>query len=156
MATDFRFDPGSRLVVTCYWDSVRVADVAAVRRARERDPRLAAATAHLVDATGISHLELSAPETREVAAYVTSGKDETSRLPTAVIASSDVVFGMCRMFGLRVEVLRDSEQVRVFRTWEDAAGWLRLDLERARSLADEMRTGPGLGVDDLGGTRDLA
>ena len=156
MATDFRFDPEQRLVVTCYWGEVRTADVATVRRARELDAGLAAAGAHLVDATGITNLELSAPETREVASYVTNGKDGTSRLPTAIIASSDVVFGMGRMFGLRVEVLRDSEQIRVFRTWEEAACWLQLDLAGARALAEAMRAGPGLPVADLEGTHDLA
>lgn len=157
MATDYRFEPEQKLVVTCYWGEVRPADVATVRRAREQDSQLAGAVAHLVDATGIGHLELSAGETRDIASYVATGKDGTSRLPTAMLASSDVVFGMCRMFGLRVETLRDlEEQIRVFRSWEEAAGWLDRDLATARRLADAMRAGPGLVVSDLEGTRDPA
>jgi len=156
MATDYRFDPEQKLVVTCYWGEVRTTDVATVRRARERDPGLAAAVAHLVDATGIVHLVLSATETRDVASYVATGKDGTSRLPTAIVASTDVVFGMCRMFGLRVEALRDIEQIRVFRTLEEAVAWLPFDPASVRALADAMRAGQGLAVDDLEGTRDLA
>ncbi len=152
MATDYRFDTEHQLVVTCYWNHVSAADVAAARRARERDPRLTAATAHLVDATGIVHLELSAPETRDIAGYVATGSDETSRLRTAMLATTDVVFGMCRMFGLRAEALYEGEQIRVFRTWEDAARWLQRDLAHARSLADAMKALPGLPVGGLEGT----
>lgn len=144
MATDFRYEPEQRLVVTCYWGEVSAADVAGIRRARERDGRLAAAAAHLVDATGVTRLELTAPETREAAGYVVGGPDGTTRLPTAIIAATDLVFGMSRMFGLRVEVLRQMEQVRVFRTWEEAAAWLNVDPVPARALADGMRAGPGL------------
>ncbi len=151
MATDYRFDPDQKLVVTCYWGRVQAADVATVRRARERDDGLAGVGAHLVIATGIEHLDLSAPETREAAGYVATGTDETSRVRTAIVARSDIVFGMSRMFGMRVDVLRDGGQVRVFRTWEEAAGWLGLDLRRARTLADEMHAGPGLPVGEPDG-----
>lgn len=114
MATDYRFDPDQKLVVTCYWGRVQAADVATVRRARERDDGLAGVGAHLVVATGIEHLDLSAPETREAAGYVATGTDETSRVRTAIVARSDIVFGMSRMFGMRVDVLRDGEQVASF------------------------------------------
>ena len=73
----------------------------------------------LVDARGAT-IELSGAEARALAARVRERGRDTPVGPTAVVADSDFMYGLARMYG----GFADSGQFAVFRSMEEAEEWI--------------------------------
>ncbi len=73
---------------------------------------------HLLDLRDVTLFDLSVDEVREISRVRVFG--ESSRL--AVVAPTDVAFGLSRMYEAFGEL--GEERYRVFRDIEDAEGWL--------------------------------
>ncbi|HYC50322.1 MAG TPA: hypothetical protein VEB19_04345 [Gemmatimonadaceae bacterium] len=77
----------------------------------------------LVDLRGVSRLEVSADAMRQLISMYTPVDQLGVQTRLAVVAASDVTFGMSRMY----ELLRGDgvpEEIRVFRSHDDAVAWL--------------------------------
>jgi|SRR5215208_7396877 len=84
----------------------------------------------LVDLTGITDIRINTPT-------VTAAAQEQKFAPgtrRAFVASSDVAYGMARMFALRAEAA--GQTIEVFRDRRTAEDWLGLDDQRAENLTE--------------------
>lgn len=98
---------------------VTAADFLAAREAAAADPLFDDAFSHLVDLRDC-RLELNTAAIESLAARSISKK--TTR--RALVATSDVTFGLGRMYGSHRELAVDSDLTRVFRSLPAAFEWL--------------------------------
>lgn len=83
-----------------------------------RDERFASEFDHLLDLRGVTRFDVTTAEVREISRVRVFG--EGSRL--AVVAASDVGFGLSRMYEAFGEL--GEERYRVFRDMDSATEWL--------------------------------
>ena len=87
------------------------------------DPAFQPSFNHLVDMRGATRFDVSEEGMRTVSSH--SVFNEKSR--RAIVAERDEMFGVARMYQLLRETHKKPDQVRVFRTMEEARRWLGLD-----------------------------
>ena len=117
MPMTFVLDHENRLVRSKGWGVVSAADMSDVKGrllATQFDPTYR----EFCDFSGVTDFQLTGKEVQTFA--TTSPFSKTAR--RAVIVSSDVVYGMVRMYGLMGD--RDSNYHRVFRDAASALRWL--------------------------------
>src|SRR5262245_37089787 len=83
----------------------------------------------LIDMTRVTHIAVpSADRVRDLATLAARMDDTSSRTRLAIVASTDVAFGLGRMFqSYRQLDLRTTKDVGIFRTMEDALAFLQID-----------------------------
>jgi hypothetical protein len=69
----------------------------------------------------LAHLTVSAAEVKTLAEFILSGQPAARPPRMAIVTSSDLDFGLARMFAAYRE--HPSTQVRVFRDYEEAIVW---------------------------------
>ena len=74
-------------------------------------------------------IELSAGHIREFA----SNSPFAPEARRALVAATDVAFGLARMYGTYRETISAKDQIRVFRNIRDAEQWLGLPVPNARA-----------------------
>lgn len=91
------------------------------------DPRLN----DLVDMRPVTRLDVSGDAIRELVRAFTPLDPAMTETRLAIVAGSDVVFGMARMY----ELLRSDtpEEIRVFRDIDQARAWLKQGRERQQA-----------------------
>ena len=87
------------------------------------DPAFQPSFNHLVDTRGATRFDVSEEGMHMVSSH--SVFNEKSR--RAIVAEKDVMFGVARMYQLLRETHKKPDQVRIFRTMEEARRWLGLD-----------------------------
>ncbi len=87
------------------------------------DPAFQPSFDHLIDTRGTTRIDVSSEDFGALAKH--SAFNEMSR--RAVVAEKDIMFGVARMYQQLREVRDKPDQVRVFRTMEEARHWLGLD-----------------------------
>ena len=119
-----------RLVVTKVWDRVAFAEIRAHQDQFVSDPDFNPEFNLLIDATGITKLDISTNEARTIASQGLFSS--TSR--RAFLASDPAVFGMGRLLAAYHAMATKREQVDVFYDRASALKWLGLedDPERRR------------------------
>ena len=124
MKTTTRYDRDNMLVVHEATGVVTALEVAEVMRHRSADPRFIRGMSILWDASGVDMSRLDRKEYDRFIGQLASGKYYAEISKTAVVASSDLQFGMMRMF----EMTEDSEirPLRIFRTYTEALKWLEV------------------------------
>ncbi len=141
MGAEYRYRQGERILLTCYWGKVSFGEIAQLRRRRADDPLVRGAAAHVVDSSALHELEMPAADVEALAAQVATGADLVGSVPTAVVASSDLVYATARMIDILVSVQPSGARFAVFRTWPEAASWLGLDLGGVHACARLLRQG---------------
>lgn len=140
MPLTFVIDHENRLICSKGWGVLTEADMAdAKQRLREQtefDPMYR----EFCDFTGVTDFQLTAKQVQAFAR--TSPFAQQAR--RAVVVSSDVVFGMVRMYGLVGD--RDPENHRIFRDFPSALRWFGLseDTQLARELMADARPRSGM------------
>jgi len=137
MGIHYRIDEESKLVLAAVVGRVTNADVLEYAKRRLDEPDHLRASHEVMDLRAIA---LDSPVTSEGVRRLAqfwgdrSGKIAGGRL--AIIAPSDLSFGMSRMY----EALRDDgpDSIRVFREPLEALRWLEVDEAVARKLADQI------------------
>jgi hypothetical protein len=115
----YKIDGG--LCVTTVAGEADLADVRAYLSARENDPARGGVIGTLIDVRGVTTL-LSADDLRAIAKQRKQETDTSPGTRTAMLAGSDVVFGILRMY----EAFTDGSNaaIRVFRDEGEARAWL--------------------------------
>jgi hypothetical protein len=114
----YRLEPDKRVVVTRFSGDVSDEDLLQHSASLAADSAFESSFNQIVDTRGVSNVGVTAEGIRELAG-VTPFSPESRR---AIIADSDVVFGLSRIFELSTGA--DSDHFRVCRTPEDALDWL--------------------------------
>ena len=114
----YRIDQERRLVITRGWGVLSTRELSDVMSRILVDPRFDPTYRSLGDLREVTGITLDTMETAQTAATPLFA-DGTRR---AIVATSDVAFGMARMFATFSE--RSGQQVRVFRELALAEAWL--------------------------------
>jgi hypothetical protein len=119
----FSLDPARRIRTAQYTGIVDDAMLLQAYAVLLAEPDYDATYDDLVDLRGVTRLEISATAMRQLIAMYSPVDQLGVRTRLAVVAASDVTFGMSRMY----ELLRGDgvpEEIRVFRSYDDAIAWL--------------------------------
>jgi len=110
-----------RLIITRMFGDIDYADVISVNQSLMASPDFDPTYHQLVDLTGVGKINVSADVLRNFArAQVTFHKESRC----AVVAPSDVVYGMARIYA---SVQSDREDFQIFRSYEAAQQWLAIE-----------------------------
>ena len=120
MGMSYRIDKANRVVRTRGWGVLLASDVQDVMSRILVDPQFDADFRSLADLTEVTKVVVDNMSVAETASQPIF--DFGTR--RAIVASSDAVFGMARMFATMAE--RTGQEVRVFREMQPAEEWLEL------------------------------
>ena len=120
MPCSYIIDLPRSLVLSRGWGVLTDGELLAHVRALTVDPRFVGNFHQLADLRDVADVEVSSSTIREMARLNPYG-DGSRR---AVVVTSDVLFGMARMY----QILRDepSDELEVFRKLDDALRWLEI------------------------------
>lgn len=118
MPCSYTIDLARSLVLSRGWGVLTDGELLAHVRALTVDPRFVRHFHQLADLRDVTDVEVTASTVREMARLNPYG-DGSRR---AVVVTSDVLFGMARMY----QILRDepTDQLEIFRKLDDALRWL--------------------------------
>src|SRR5208283_4961352 len=119
MPAYFKIDKEHRLVMSMISGVFTMAEALAQRENLRKHPDFDPSFSQLVDFTQVARIELKQEDMQSLAQASIFSSDSRR----AFVTSSDVVFGMARMF----EALRDSigdNGIRVFRNLDEALDWV--------------------------------
>ncbi|MDJ0867222.1 MAG: hypothetical protein QNK03_14015 [Myxococcota bacterium] len=121
MPATYRIDAEQRLIYTTATGVVTDDDMSSHQAALVADPSFDRTFDQIWDCREVEVLEVSAEGLRRLA----SARSFDADARRAVVAGTDVVYGMARMF----QSLHDEapEEVRVFRKLEEALAWLGVE-----------------------------
>lgn len=126
MPTSYRIDTQQALVRMRAWGAVTSADLRDHYHRLVADPRFRPEYLHLTNLEAVTGFAIEACVIAEVASWPVF--DVGTR--RAIVAPSDVAFGLSRMFSLYAE--RVGQNVRVFREAREAEHWLNSPMEPGR------------------------
>ena len=129
MPEGHEIDVARRVVVSRAWGELSTADFLAHYQAVATDPSFDPTFAQLVDLREVTAFALDTGTIRAKA--VTSHFQPGVR--RAIVAPSDIAFGLARMFSTYAESA--SQTVAVFRAIDEAEHWLGIDIAAARPSA---------------------
>ena len=118
MPCGYTIDLARSLVLSRGWDVLTDGELLAHVRALTIDPRFVRKFHQLADLRDVVDVEVTASTIREMARLNPYGVGSRR----AVVVTSDVLFGMARMY----QILRDqpADELEIFRKLEDALRWL--------------------------------
>jgi hypothetical protein len=119
MPASYRIDEQEHIVYSRAWGTLTDADIVTNRNDLFRDPAFSPDLAQLYDFSGVTELALSTSTVRRLAG--SSRFAATAR--RAIVVSTDVAFGMARMYALLSE--RSEDSFRIFRSTAAADRWLK-------------------------------
>ena len=123
MAITYQIDRAAGIVFTTSAGDITLDDIAEHCRRLRSDTAFSPLFSELLDYTGTSPA-LSLEEMRHVADSLDPYSGEARR---AIVASSDLNYGVARMFG----AVLAGDTVAVFRSMDEALAWLRPDATAA-------------------------
>ena len=124
MPIRYRIDRERQLVFTHVEGVIGDEDVLGYAREFPNDPHFEAGYGGLVDATGLERVEVTPEGVRGVAHLTERLEKVFAGAKVAIVAVTDVAFGMARMYqGVRGDV---PYEIRVFRDLGEARRWLGL------------------------------
>jgi hypothetical protein len=123
MPSEYEIDPAHRLVRVRAWGVLTHAEVTATRVGFISDPAFRPDFSQIYDAREVTSASMTGDEIRDLASY--SAFDRTSR--RAFVVSTTAAYGVARMMSIQREATGGEEQIRVFRSVEDANKWLGLE-----------------------------
>lgn len=118
MSCSYTIDLTRSLVLSRGWDVLTDGELLAHVRALTIDPRFVRNFHQLADLRDVVDVEVTASTIREMAMLNPYGVGSRR----AVVVTSDVLFGMARMY----KILRDepADELEIFRNLDDALRWL--------------------------------
>ena len=128
MPITYRIDHERKLIVARGYGTITDADVFDYQQAAWSG-REVAGYAELVDMTDVSDIALpSVRRVQDLASLAARMDDATTPSKFAIVAPTDIAFGLGRMYQtFRESQQRSTKDVGVFRTLNDASAYLELD-----------------------------
>lgn len=126
MPISYRIDAGRSLVLTAASGTLTDEDVLALKERLARDPAFSPDMKELSDCRGIERLDVTPAGIRAMVEQDESDSDGAATHKLALVLSTDVAYGMARIYQSLSEV-HDNENVGVFRDLDEAKAWLEVD-----------------------------
>jgi hypothetical protein len=120
MGMTYRIDPERRLVLTRAWGVLTARQLADVMSRILLDPRFDPTYRSLGDLSEVTDILIEPMDAAQTAASPIFAHG----VRRAIVAPSDVAFGMARMFATFAE--RSGQEVQIFREMQLAEEWLQL------------------------------
>ena len=124
MPIDYEWDEKAGLISTRLWGEVTDADIDAHTRKLFQDSRLAPPLLEIIDTRDVGKMNITARSLKKMADAAGVFKEKFSGQRSAIVAPTDVMFGMARMYEMLSESAGSPIQICAFRTFEDARAWL--------------------------------
>jgi len=123
MTIESRVDKARRIIISEATGALTDEDVLRYTEWVRSDPALREFDM-LMDLRAVAKVEVTPEGLRESALLIPSASEAEERYRIAIVAGSDLVYGMARMY----EMLREGAvgEVRIFRDMEEAKAWLWL------------------------------
>jgi hypothetical protein len=126
MSVDYTYDEKNNVLYTRFFGAVVDKDLKDQAEAVAADRRIKPGARELVDLSGIEDIQGS-PKSLELNIQIDKANEEKlAGMRTALVATTDLVFGFARMYQTLAEVRDSPLTVEVFRTTEKAREWLGL------------------------------
>jgi hypothetical protein len=141
MPGSYTIDLARSLVLTRGWDLVMEREILAHVRALIADPRFARNFHQLIDLRDVTNVQFTASTVEELVRLNPFGAGARR----AVVITSDVVFGMARMY----QILSDEspDELQIFRKMDDALQWLGIADAKTELLSAVSQAPPIPGLD---------
>ncbi len=120
MGMTYRIDPERRLVLTRAWGVLTTPELEDVMSRILLDPRFDPTYRSLGDLREVTAMEIDPMDAARTAASPIFAHG----VRRAIVATSDVAYGMARMFATFAQ--RSGQEVRIFREMQPAEEWLEL------------------------------
>ena len=133
MPCSYVIDKERRLVINTGWDRLTFAEMKAQQEELSSDPDFDPTFNQLVDVTGVTVLDLSIEEAKQIAKR--GIYSPASR--RAVLASSEAVFGMARLMDAYHSMATGRQQTGVFYESDAALKWLSLEASPGPTRAED-------------------
>ena len=136
MPAGYTIDLARSLVLTRGWDVVTDRELLAHVRALAADPRFARNFCQLADLRDVTDVQVTAATIKEMVRL----NPFWAGARRALVVTSDVVFGMARMY----QILRDEspDELEIFRKMDGALQWLGIADEKAELLSTLSKVRP--------------
>lgn len=128
MAYSFRIDTAQGVVLFKGAEIFSISDILNCLEEIEADPAFKPEFGHLVDMREVTNFEPSSTEIR-IRAYRDRGSAKLDASRIAIVASSDLVYALSRMYATLMEDA--SASVRAFKDMNKAREWLGLPPEQS-------------------------
>lgn len=142
MGVTYFYLADSSLLVSGYWGLIDPPDSEQMRKARAEDPGRKVARWHLIDLTLLKGTD--APVRTEAQIYRSLARryaEIFGPLRTVIIAESEHVFGLARIFETVASLQVPPVPVQIARNWAQAEQLMALDLGAARKELTARREG---------------
>lgn len=121
MPITFDIDPGRGLILTKATGVVTGAEILELKKRLVADPRFSAELRSFADLRGITDLQVSPADVNALLEFDRSHPGCSERIRLGLLAGSDVVYGMARMYEMRSQ---RENGIAVFRREADLWAWL--------------------------------
>lgn len=122
MPISYEIDHDAGMIHTLATGTLTDEDVYAHKRRLLRDPRYRPGMQEIADVRGVSELAVTPEGIRHMVAMDDRDADRLAGRRLAIVAGSDLVFGMARMYQQSAE--QTAQRIGVFRTIDEGRAWL--------------------------------
>jgi hypothetical protein len=129
MSIEYTYDEEKNILYTRFFGVVIDSDLKDQADALGRDPRIKPGVRELVDLSGIEDIQASPTALERNIQIDTTHREKLAGMRTAIVATTDLLYGFSRMYQSLTEVKDSPSTVEVFRTEKEARKWLGLDSE---------------------------
>ena len=127
MSVEYTYDEENNVLYTRFFGVVVEKDFRDQAEAVAADPRIKQGLRELVDLSGIEDIQASPTALETNIRIDSSHSEKLAGMRTAIVASTDLLYGFSRMYQSLVEVRNAPATVEVFRNEKDARKWLGLE-----------------------------
>jgi hypothetical protein len=123
MPCDYEIDLANRVVRARAWGVLTCAEAAATRTRFAGDPAFRPDFSQLYDFREVTRVDMTGEEIRDFARFSPFAPGARR----AAVATQSAVYGVLRMLGIQREVSGGQDEIRIFKSLEDAVKWLELE-----------------------------
>jgi hypothetical protein len=124
MPADYEYNAETRRLRTKLWGSVSDADLVLLAKSVAEDERIVCDTKELVDLSGVERVNVSQDGLRSVTEVELANPEKFQGFRSAIVAPTDLLYGMARMFENLSKSLGAPSRNKAFRDEEAARAWL--------------------------------
>ena len=124
MPIDYEWDKKNSLIRTRLWGEVTDEDINAHTLKLFRDTRLTPPLLEIIDTHDVDKLNITSQSLKNIADGARVNLEKFAGHRTAIVAATDVIFGMARMYEILSDVAGSPVKIAAFRNIEDAIAWL--------------------------------
>ena len=127
MSVEYTYDEENNVLYTRFFGVVVEKDFRDQAEAVAADSHIKQGVRELVDLSGIEDIQASPTALETNIRIDSSHSEKLAGMRTAIVASTDLLYGFSRMFQSLTEVRDAPATVEVFRNEKDARKWLGLE-----------------------------